>query len=177
MQAEPPALDLPEFVLALALALELLPEVNAKRGGLSLVTDSPPFLTFKMGKHNKSTAPKNYTLEQVLEAVRDSYGIVSRVAERLNCDWLTADKYIKIHEGAKEAMAAETERVLDVAETKIIKALNMDDIGTAKWLLSTKGKHRGYNERFEHTGKDGADLQAKTVVILRHGDKFEEDTA
>ena len=117
-----------------------------------------------MGKTNKSTAAKGYGLDTILAAIQNSYGIVSRVAERLECDWMTARKYIDMHNEAREAFACETERVLDLAETKVIKAINLDDVSTAKWLLSTKGKARGYNERTELTGKDGGPLNVSFDV-------------
>lgn len=105
-----------------------------------------------MEKIKKGRTPINYSAAVVLEAVKNSYGIVSRVSERLECDWNTAKKYIEMYPESKELFDSEIERVLDLAESKVIKSINMDDIGTAKWLLSNKGKHRGYTIKTELEG-------------------------
>ena len=97
-------------------------------------------------KSNK-TAAKEYTLDEVLAGVVNSYGIISRVAENMGCTWGTAKKYVDSYPEAVQLFQEETERVLDLAESKVIKSINMDDVGTAKWLLSTKGKDRGYGEQ------------------------------
>jgi len=120
-----------------------------------------------MGKAKNKTAAKEYTLEEVLAGVTNSYGIISRVADNMGCTWGTAKKYVDMYPEAVELFAQETERVLDLAESKVIKAINLDDVGTAKWLLSTKGKHRGYNSAVEVTGKDGGAIEVKTISIVK----------
>lgn len=135
----------------------------------------PNFLLsfFRMANRNNKTSGKDYTRDEVMNAVTNSYGIVSRVADALKCTWATARKYIEMYEDAKSLFSDETERVLDLAETKIIKAINLDDIGTAKWLLANKGKHRGYNQQLEVTGKDGGAIELKTISIIKTREEVE----
>lgn len=118
-----------------------------------------------MVKGNNKTASKEYTPEEVSAATKDSYGIISRVAINLGCTWGTARKYIDLYDEAKALFLEESERVLDVAETKVIQAINANDIQTAKWLLATKGKNRGYSERVEHSGPDGSAIPVEQTVI------------
>jgi len=122
-----------------------------------------------MARKDRGPAPKDYSESEVLAALQNSYGIVSRVAEKLSCNWNTAKKYIEMYPSCQQSFLDETERVLDLAESKIIKSINMDDVGTAKWLLSTKGKLRGYSERMEVSGKDGAAIETKNIIVMVHG--------
>lgn len=107
---------------------------------------------------------QRYTKEQVLAAIGDSAGIVSAIAQRLGCDWNTARRYVDRWEETRRAFQAERERVLDLAETTIIRAIREGDTGTAKWLLSRLGRHRGYG--------DAVDLSASLPlqIVLRWPD-------
>jgi len=99
-----------------------------------------------MSKGKAGRTPKPYTPEQVVEAISGCNGIVSKVADRLLCDWSTAKKYIANWEESKEAFYNEEQRAVDMAENKVLKAINLDDIQTAKWFLSKKAKDRGYGD-------------------------------
>lgn len=89
---------------------------------------------------------KNYTKAEVLEAVEGSVGIVLTVSKRLNCSWETAKKWIERWEETRTAFASETEKILDLAEGQVFKAVQSGDIATAKWVLARKGRSRGYDE-------------------------------
>lgn len=111
-----------------------------------------------MGKKTETTAAKEYKESEILAAIPDSYGIMSRIAVNLGCTWGTANKYVHMYPAALQMIAEEQERVKDLCETKVIKSINLDDIQTAKWYLMTKGKDRGYAERQEITGANGGPL-------------------
>lgn len=118
-----------------------------------------------MKKTNTGRPPLDFTEEDVLAAVMGSNGITTRVANTLNCAYDTARKYMAMYPAAQAAFADEIEKVLDVAESKLFKAINADDMESVKWFLSRKGKHRGYSERTEVTGPNGGQLEVKTWVI------------
>lgn len=94
-----------------------------------------------------------YTQDDTLAAIKNSYGVILTIAQRLNCDWATARKYINRWESTRNAFTEEREIILDEAETVIHKAITGGDtqlaVGTAKWILSTLGKKRGYTEQSE----------------------------
>ena len=94
---------------------------------------------------------KEYTYKQetVLEAIKDSYGIVNTVSKRLQCSWSTADKYIKKWTTTLEAFQQETEIILDIAESTLFESIKSGDTASAKWILSTKGTKRGYSETLQ----------------------------
>lgn len=85
-------------------------------------------------------------------------GNLSLIAINLKCSWATARKYISDNNELRMIYKGENERMLDKAENIISQALDNDDdkktqLETAKWLLATKGKSRGYNskdKRFEY---------------------------
>ncbi|GIV50648.1 MAG: hypothetical protein KatS3mg038_3386 [Candidatus Kapaibacterium sp.] len=89
---------------------------------------------------------RGYTIKEILTAIEGSGGITSAVAQRLDCDWRTADKYIKKWDATRAAFEAERERVLDLAETTIVRAIRDGDVGAAKWYLSRMGRHRGWGD-------------------------------
>lgn len=112
-------------------------------------------------------APKRYTQSDVLTAIKDSGAIVSTIARRLGCEWITAKRYIEKWERTRQAFSDEQETILDMAEGTLFNAIKEKDVQAAKWILATKGKKRGYSEKqeIEHTGgvvirvdKDDAEL-------------------
>jgi transposase len=92
--------------------------------------------------------------EKVLEAIRGSGAIMSTIAKRLDVAWHTADKYCHKTEETKQALENEIERTLDLAESVLLESIKSGNTQDAKWYLSTKGKTRGFNEKYEiaHSG-------------------------
>jgi len=101
---------------------------------------------------------RNFSREQVLAAIDGSGGIVSAVAKRLGCDWNTARKYINLWETTKKAFEDERNRLLDMAEATVFKAIKGGDVQTAKWVLSRLGRSRGYG--------DAVDVQAQGRIRI-----------
>jgi len=89
------------------------------------------------------------TEKQTIEAIKGSAGIVSTIAKRLEVDWHTAESYIKKYPEALKSFQDEREGILDMAEATILTAIKSGDTGSAKWLLSTIGKKRGFTEKQE----------------------------
>lgn len=118
------------------------------------------------------TKPKQFKAKQFLEAIPKSAGIISTIAERVGCTWGTCKKYITENPVIAEAYAAECERVLDLAETMLIKSIQAGDLAAVKFYLTTKGKVRGYVERQEHTGPEGGAL---TFVITERKNDANQD--
>ena len=92
---------------------------------------------------------KNYENTTIKKAIEDSGGIISTIAERLGCEWHTAKKYIESSEELKAAYDAESESVIDLAESKLIENIQENDNTAILFYLKTKGKKRGYIERNE----------------------------
>lgn len=108
---------------------------------------------------------KDFKADDVIEAIKGTGGIISSVAKKMGCAWHTAKKYIDEHPTVKLAYDAECEGILDLAEVKLIGAINDNDLAAIKFYLMTKGKRRGYTERqeVEHSGNLSVD---NTLIIL-----------
>lgn len=96
----------------------------------------------------------NFTEEEMLNAIKGSAGIISTIADNLNCQWHSAHKYIQKYESAKQAYEDECERMLDTAESELKKLIEKGDPQMIRYILSTKGKKRGFSEKqeIEHSG-------------------------
>lgn len=103
---------------------------------------------------------------QFLAALPKSGGIWTTIAQRVGCNRHTAEKRILANPTLKQAWKDECEAVGDIAESKLIEAIEAGDLAAIKFYLSTKAKNRGYSERTEITGKDG-EVNSFTVQIVR----------
>lgn len=110
-----------------------------------------------------------YNKRTVLRAIEGSGGIVSAVARRLGCDWATARAYIQRWPETQAAFEAERERILDLAEATLYRAIQEGDAQAAKWVLSRLGRHRGYGDHVEVSG------QQTLEIVLRWPDEVEGD--
>lgn len=87
---------------------------------------------------------RNFTKQQVLEAINGSYGIYTDIAALLHCESHTAKRYVEKWEETKQAYEDETLRGVEAAEKVILDAIGHKDVATAKWLIEMKGKIKGY---------------------------------
>ena len=98
---------------------------------------------------------KKITQEQMLEAIKNSQGLISKIQKKLETilretiAWETVEKYINKWDECVQAVRAEKEAMLDLAENNIFKDLVNGDTATSKWFLRMKGKERGYVETQE----------------------------
>lgn len=98
---------------------------------------------------------KKITQAQMLEAIKGSQGLVTKIQRKLesmleeSVCWDTVEKYVHKWSSCEEAVKAEKEAMLDLAENNVFKELVSGDIATSKWYLRMKGKDRGYIETQE----------------------------
>ena len=99
------------------------------------------------------------TKEEVLQAIEGSQGLVTKIQKRLEemkgtkiC-WDTVSKYCHMWPECEDAIKAEKEAMLDLAENNIFKELSRGDSKTSKWYLRMNGKERGYVETHEIVNK------------------------
>ena len=102
-----------------------------------------------MDNENSGRYKTKFTVDQVIGAIKDSAGIISTIAKRLGCSWHTVPVYIGRHPTIAKAYQAEREKVLDIAEGNLIKAIQSGDLQAIRYYLSTQGKRRGYVERVQ----------------------------
>ncbi len=114
--------------------------------------------------------------------IKGSGGIISTIAAKVGCEWNTAEKWIKNNASLKALYDAECETVLDVAESVVygnvqaaaklqadarkVNTAVIVDSADAKWLLTKKGKRRGYGEESDITLKAaGGGIEIKTIRV------------
>lgn len=98
---------------------------------------------------------KKLTKEQMLGAIKNSQGLISKIQRKLETatgetwSWETVERYTHKWKEAELAIREEKESMLDIAENNIYKEIVSGDTGTSKWFLKMKGKERGYIETQE----------------------------
>lgn len=107
-----------------------------------------------------------FSNEQFLAAIPGSGGLFTAIAKRVGCQWHTAKKRVLASPSLVQAWQDECETILDMAEGQLYGLVKGGDIGAIKFILATKGKHRGYVERQEVTGADGGAVRLAIVEEL-----------
>ncbi len=95
---------------------------------------------------------KKLTKSNIKKAIKGSGGIISTIAKRLEVAWATAQTHINKYPETKSAYNDEVESILDLAESTIYKSIKEGDTQDAKWLLSKRGKKRGYSDKVDIDG-------------------------
>jgi len=107
----------------------------------------------------KTAGAGRYSPEQMIAALKASHGCVHVAATTLQCSPSTVYRFINRDDEVKAALDESRELRLDLAELRLDQAVKNGEAWAICFLLKTLGKSRGYVERREHTGKDGAPLQ------------------
>lgn len=102
--------------------------------------------------------------KELLENIKDSYGIISTIAARLHCDWHTVDETIKLYPECIKALEDEKESVLDFTEGKAIERIKDGDGAMIRFMLATKGKKRGYTYEDKLEDDDAGEDSAINVI-------------
>ncbi len=98
-----------------------------------------------------------------------SRGVKSTICARLMCSRQTLDNYLEKYPELQKLVNDERETIVDLAENKLLAALNRDDMRAILFVLETMGKGRGWSKRTEVTGADGAPfgLSPDVIELLR----------
>ena len=108
---------------------------------------------------------REFKIKEVLGAIKLSHAIVSNVANKLKCDWHTAKRAIDKWDETKQAFEDEDENTGDFIESKALEKVNEGSEQMIRFYLATKYKKRGFTERHEVTGEDGAPVEIMQIII------------
>lgn len=106
---------------------------------------------------------EKFTAQQIIDAIRETKGMVYLAAERLGCDAKTIYNYRDRYASVRAEMEQQDGKVDDVAEMKLYQAIMAGESWAVQFRLRTKAKRRGYTEQHEHTGKDGDTIKIEYV--------------
>jgi len=87
--------------------------------------------------------------EVIIEALQRSGGVMSAAAKMLNTSRVSLYKWLEKNAKLREAREQAEESLLDLAESKLFKAIEKGDMTAIIFTLKTRGKTRGYVERQE----------------------------
>jgi predicted transcriptional regulator len=110
-----------------------------------------------------------YTAERVAQALRDTKGLVSLAAKRLGCSAQTVRNYVERYPTVQQTLHDEREAMVDIGELALYKSVQDGEAWAVCFILKCLGKERGYVERAEYTGKDGAAIRHE----VEHGGAIE----
>lgn len=102
------------------------------------------------------------SLPRIKECIPGTSGVLSELARRLGVSRQTVYTWINDYPEVSEAIEQERQIVLDLAESAIYRAVEGGDLSAAKYLLSTRGKDRGFSTRQEVA----AEIQQTGQVII-----------
>lgn len=109
-------------------------------------------------------------VSSTVDTIRQSHGIVSYACQKVGitraCYYKWRDSDLKFKERAEEV----EEETIDVVESKLLSAINNDDLTAIIFYLKTKGKKRGYVERVEQD----VNVNPFESLIKELPDKIEE---
>jgi len=95
---------------------------------------------------------------KLIQAIKESQGLLTLAARKAGVTYWTLWKYSKDFPEVRQAVDEAKESMLDFAEGKLYQAIHEGNMTAIIFYLKTKGKARGYIERAEVTGAEGAPL-------------------
>lgn len=142
---------------------------RASRAGLS-PSLSLRVTPFKSRPGAPPAARVKFTPAEVAAALRISGGLVAIAARRLRSTPGLVRRYIQLHASVREVADEARTFLVDSAESKLRAAVQKGAPWAICFTLKCLGKDRGYVERQEHVGANGAPLPGGETVIVIAGE-------
>lgn len=117
-------------------------------------------------------ANQKLTKKRVLNAIARTGGVLAAVASNLGVARQTVYDFMERNPDVKDQLTQERESIIDMAESKLFKAVQQGDSWAIKTVLSTIGKDRGYTEKKELDIKDNtpaAEPKKMLQIVRKNG--------
>lgn len=88
--------------------------------------------------------------ELFLKTLSDGKGIITYACQKTGISRQTYYNWLKEDEDFASKVEEINESTIDIVESKLLGAINDDNLTAIIFYLKTKGKKRGYVERTEH---------------------------
>ena len=108
---------------------------------------------------------RKWTIEEYEQAIRKAQGFVSVVAQLLGVTPRAVNKRIKGSKVLQAVMRECREFTLDVAESKLLTAVNASNLTAVFYYLNNMGKKRGYGRKWWEDGPGPEDGEVKVTWI------------
>lgn len=122
-------------------------------------------------------ARQNRSINQCAEALRKSGGFVSHAAKMLEMSQPALSKRIKKSKVLQQVVADTKEEYIDLAESKLIKAVKNGEAWAICFYLKCQARHRGWIEKvdakvetdidWKNIGKQFADAVSKIPTVKK----------
>jgi hypothetical protein len=106
---------------------------------------------------------RKYTPQQIADALIESKGLIAPAARALGCSRDTIRSYLEEYAEVAQAKLDQREAVTDMAENALYQAILDREAWAVCFYLKCMAKDRGYVERAELTGTNGAPVKIKLV--------------
>ena len=123
---------------------------------------------------NGNSKKREQTAQRIIDAVRESNGLLTLVAKKAGLGYTTIWRYTQDYPSVKQAVIEAKERMLDFAEGKLYEKIKEGDNVAIIFYLKTQGKGRGYIERQEVTGEGGKPIKYEINVKDGESQKLTE---
>jgi|TARA_Y100000310_G_scaffold31852_1_gene30197 hypothetical protein len=110
---------------------------------------------------------QKYSDDQILEALEKCGGVVLHAAQALGAARASIQRRIDNSKELTQQLKDLREVNIDIAESKLMELIRKGQPAAVIFYLKCVAKHRGYVERAEVTGKDGADLVLPIANVPR----------
>ena len=117
----------------------------------------------ELAKIEKPTPYRKFTPEDIIGALEQSRGLIAPAARALGCSRATIRSYIDEYAEVAQAKLDQREAVPDMAENSLYEAIRRGEAWAVCFYLKCVAKDRGYVERAELTGGNGAPVKIKLV--------------
>ena len=112
-----------------------------------------------------------FKVEHVEEALRASGGVVSDAAQKLaeaygSCSPASVRNYIRRHNSLQRVSEEVIEANLDLAESVLLKAIAQGNMTAVIFYLKTRGRNRGYVERYGYLNQNDQPSDAPQYVVI-----------
>lgn len=92
-----------------------------------------------------------YKRELIIRAIYEAGGNITEAARIVGCAPMTiyrhADKYVTVQNAIDEARRGFKNKLLDYAESELLRAVQEGKAWAIRYALSTQGRVRGYDDR------------------------------
>ena len=95
------------------------------------------------------TIKKKLTKSALLEALKQSLGVVAQACQTVDISRQTYYKWLKQDEEFAREVSDISEHAIDFVESQLFKQIQKESTSATIFYLKTKGKHRGYVETQE----------------------------
>ena len=106
---------------------------------------------------------RKYSVEEMIDALEHSRGLIAPAARYLGCKRDTVRSYIEQYPEIARVKKDTREVAKDISENSLLAAAERGEAWAVCFHLKTQAKDRGYIERAELTGGNGAPVKIELV--------------